>query len=96
MDFHYICFAFNTIKNSGKLIYIYWCYKQIMNIFIRATVKIFSFSERCNFRIHSAVASWNAKLHLSPHDNILYSSTFIICITFSHCLKNNVAYIPRI
>ncbi len=58
-------------KKKLRYDFIFWCYiKQIMNVFIRAVVKIFSFGERRNFPFHSAVASWNGKFHLSPHENI--------------------------
>jgi hypothetical protein len=51
---------------------LFWYYiKQIMNIFIRAMVRIFSFGERWNVPFNSAVASLNGTFHLSPHDNIL-------------------------
>jgi hypothetical protein len=49
-----------------------WYYiKQIMNVFIRAMVRIFSFGERWNVPFNSAVASLNGTFHLSPHENIL-------------------------
>ena len=51
---------------------------------IRAMVKIFSFGERWNFPFHSAVASWNGKFHLSPHENI-----FTIALINIHYLYNN-------
>ena len=54
-----------------------------MNIFIRAMIKIFSFGERWNFPFHSALASWNGKFHLSPHENI-----FIIALINIHYLYN--------
>jgi hypothetical protein len=51
---------------------LFWYYiKQIMNIFICAMVRIFSFSERWNVPFNSAVASLNGTFHLSPHENIL-------------------------
>jgi hypothetical protein len=51
---------------------LFWYYiKQIMNVFIRAMVRIFSFGERWNVPINSAVASLNGTFHLSPHENIL-------------------------
>jgi hypothetical protein len=40
-------------------------------MFIRAMVRIFSFSERWNVTFDSAVASLNGTFHLSPHENIL-------------------------
>ena len=56
-----------------------------MNVFIRAMhmVKIFSFGERWNVPFHSAVASWNGKFHLSPHENI-----FTIALINIHYLYN--------
>ena len=51
---------------------LFWYYiKQIMNVFIRAMVRIFSFGERWNVPFNSAVASLNGTFHLSPHENIL-------------------------
>jgi hypothetical protein len=51
---------------------LFWYYiKQIMNVFIRAIVRIFSFGERWNVPFNSAVASLNGTFLLSPHENIL-------------------------
>ena len=51
---------------------LFWYYiKQIMNVFIRAMVRIFSFGGRWNVPFNSAVASLNGTFHLSPHENIL-------------------------
>jgi hypothetical protein len=51
---------------------LFWYYiKQIMNVFIRAMERIFSFGERWNVPFNSAVASLNGTFHLSPHKNIL-------------------------
>ena len=51
---------------------LFWYYiKQIMNVFIRAMVRIFSFDERWNVPFNSAVTSLNGTFHLSPHENIL-------------------------
>jgi hypothetical protein len=51
---------------------LFWYYiKQIMNVFIRAMVRIFSFGERWNVPFNSAVVSLNGTFHLSPHENIL-------------------------
>ena len=51
---------------------LFWYYiKQIINVFIRAMVRIFSFGERWNVPFNSAVASLNGTFHLSPHENIL-------------------------
>jgi hypothetical protein len=51
---------------------LFWYYiKQIMNVFIRAMVKIFSIGDRWNVPFNSAVASLNGTFHLSPHENIL-------------------------
>ena len=51
---------------------LFWYYiKQIMNVFIRAMVRIFSFGERWNVPFNSAVASLNGTFYLSPHENIL-------------------------
>ena len=47
---------------------LFWYYiKQIMNVFIRAMVRIFSFGERWNVPFNSL----NETFHLSPHENIL-------------------------
>jgi hypothetical protein len=51
---------------------LFWYYiKQIMNVFIRAMVRIFSFGERWNVPLNLVVASLNGTFHLSPHENIL-------------------------
>ena len=51
---------------------LFWYYiKQIMNVFIRAMERIFSFGERWNVPFNEAVASLNGTFHLSPHENIL-------------------------
>jgi glucan phosphoethanolaminetransferase (alkaline phosphatase superfamily) len=51
---------------------LFWYYiKQIMNVFLRAMVRIFSFGERWNVPFNSAVASLNGTFHLSPDENIL-------------------------
>jgi hypothetical protein len=70
--------ANTTSQNGGSLQYkpfnisLFWYYiKQIMNVFIRAMVRIFSFGERWNVPFNSAVASLNGTFHLSPHENIL-------------------------
>ncbi len=35
---------------------LFWCHiKQVVNVFIRAIVKIFSLDERCNFPFHWAI-----------------------------------------
>ena len=75
---------------------LFWYYiKQIMNVFIRAMVRIFSFGERWNVPFNSAVASLNGTFHLSsPHENILTIArikTFIICIIWTvtlYCIFN--------
>ena len=71
----------NSLAKSNSL---FWYYiKQIMNVFIRAMVRIFSFGERWNVLFNSAIASLNRTFHLSPHENILTIArikTFIICI----------------
>ena len=43
---------------------------QIMNVFIRAMVRIFSFGERWNVLFNSAIALLNRTFCLSPHENI--------------------------
>ena len=68
---------------------LFWNYiKQIMNVFIRAMIRIFSFGERWNVPFNSAVASLNGTFHLSPNENILTIArikTFIICIMNNNC-----------
>ena len=50
----------------------FWYYiKQIVNVFIRAMVRILSFGERWNIVFNSAIASLSRTFHLSPHENIL-------------------------
>ena len=59
----------NSFAKSNSL---FWYYiKQIMNVFIRAMVRIFSFGERWNVLFNSAIASLNRTFHLSPHENVL-------------------------
>ena len=59
----------NSFAKSNSL---FWYYiKQIMNVFIRAMARIFSFGERWNVLFNSAIASLNRTFHLSPHENIL-------------------------
>ena len=59
----------NSFAKSNSL---FWYYiKQIMNVFTRAMVRIFSFGERWNVLFNSAIASLNRTFHLSPHENIL-------------------------
>jgi hypothetical protein len=87
--------ANTTRQNGGSLqkpfnISLFWYYiKQIMNDFIRAMVRIFSFGERWNVPFNSAVASLNGTFHLSPHENILTIALinihYLICI-FNHVL----------
>ena len=56
---------------TGLVVSLFWYYiKQIMNVFIRAMVRIFSFGERWNVPFNSAIASLNGTFHLSPHENI--------------------------
>ena len=60
------------INSSAKRYRLFWYYiKRIMNVFIRAMVRIFSFGERWNVLFNSAIASLNRTFHLSPHENIL-------------------------
>ena len=59
----------NSFAKSNSL---FWYYiKQIMNVFIRAMVRIFSFGESWNVLFNSAIASLNRTFHLSPYENIL-------------------------
>ena len=73
-------------SKPSNMISLCWYYiKQIMNVFIRAMVRIFSFGERWNVPFNSAVASLNGTFHLSPNENILTIArikTFIICIIY--------------
>jgi hypothetical protein len=55
---------------------------QIMNVFIRAMVRIFSFGERWSVPFNEATAELNGTFHLSPNENILTIArikAFIIC-----------------
>ena len=45
--------------------------KQIMNVFIRAIVRIFSFGERLIVPFNLAIASLNGTINVSSHKNIL-------------------------
>jgi hypothetical protein len=78
---------------------LFWYYiKQIMNVFIRAMVRIFSFGERWNVPFNSAVASLNGTFHLSPKENILTIArikTFIICILYNLCMMHNLIHWRR-
>ena len=59
-------------NSSAKSNSLFWYYiKQIMNVFIRAIVRIFLFGERWNVLFKSAIGSLNRTIHLSPHENIL-------------------------
>jgi hypothetical protein len=67
---------------------IFWYYiKQIMNVFIRAMVRIFSFGERWNVPFNSAVASLNGTFHLSPHQNILTIALINIHYLYNKCVQ---------
>ena len=70
----------NSSTKSDSLYYI----TQIMNVFIRAMVRIFSFGERWNVLFNSAIAS-NRTFHLSSHENIL-----TIALINIHCLYINL------
>ena len=59
------------VNSSTKSDSLFSIIKQIMNVFIRAMVRIFSFGERWNVLFNSAIASLNRTFHLSPHENIL-------------------------
>ena len=72
-------------KPSNISLFSWYCIKQIMNVFIREMVRIFSFGERWNVPFNSAVASLNGTFHLSPHENIL-----TIALINIHYLYNNV------
>ena len=67
---HDISCLINSSAKSNSLFNWYYI-KQIMNVFIRAMVRIFSFGERWNVLFNSAIASTNRTFHLSPHENIL-------------------------
>ena len=54
-----------------------------MKVFVRATVRIFSFRERLIVSFNSAIASLNGAINLSPHENILY-----IALINTHYLYN--------
>ena len=55
-----------VLKNKSLVLY-----KKIVNVFIRAIVRIFSFGERLILPLNSAIASLNGTINLSPHENIL-------------------------
>ena len=60
------------INSSAKSNSLFWYdIKQIMKVFIRAMVRIFSFGERWNVLFNSTIASLNRTFHLSSHENIL-------------------------
>ena len=72
----------NSFAKSNSL----FCYyiKQIMNVFICAMVRIFSFGERWNVLFNSAIASLNRTFHHSPYENIP-----TIALINIHYLYNN-------
>ena len=73
-------------KKSNSL---FWYYiKQIMNVFIRAMVRIFSFGERWNVLFNLAIASLNRTFHLSPHENILIIA--LINIHYLYIIQHGV------
>ena len=73
----------NSFAKSNSL---FWYYiKQIMNVFIRAMVRIFSFGERWNVLFNSAIASLNRTFHLSPHENILTIALINIHYLYNIC-----------
>jgi hypothetical protein len=86
-------FNTNTTRQNGdskpfNISLFSWYYiKQIMNVFIRAMVRIFSFGERWNVPFNSAVASLNGTFHLSPHENFL-----TIALINIHYLYNILAH----
>ena len=84
-NYGHISCLINSFAKSNSL---FWYYiKQIMNVFIRAMVRIFSFGERWNVLFNSAIASLNRTFHLSPHENILTIAPINI-----HYLYNNRQY----
>ena len=81
----------NSFPKSNSL---FWYYiKQIMNVFIRAMVRIFSFGERWNVLFNSAIASLNRTFHLSPHENIL--TIALINIHYLYSMMRYSAIISR-
>ena len=72
-------------NSSAKSNSLFWYYiKQIMYVFIRAVVRVFSFGERWDVIFNSAIASLNRTFHLSPNENIL-----TIALIKIHYLYNN-------
>jgi hypothetical protein len=72
---------------------LFWYYiKQIMNVFIRAMVRIFSFGERWNVPLNSAVASLNGTFHLSPHENILTIALINIHYLYTIHFTSEISY----
>lgn len=61
-----------------------------MNASIRAMVRVFSVGERQNVLFKEAITWLSRTFHLSPHQNILYTTalnkTFIICIVHVYYL----------
>ena len=64
---HSFAFCKEISSHCGNPDYI----KQIMNVFIPAIVRIFSFGERCNVLFNSAIALLNRTFYLSAHENVL-------------------------
>ena len=64
-----------------------WYYiKQIMNVFIRAIVRIFSFGERLIVPFNSAIAPLNGTINFTPHENIL--TIALINIHYLYTIKS--------
>ena len=82
-NYGHISCLINSFAKSNSL---FWYYiKQIMNVFIRAMVRIFSFGERWNVLFNSAIASLNRTFHLSPHENILTIALINIHYLYINC-----------
>ena len=77
----YVVSRMNSHKLFNKLFSksssLFWYYVKILNVFIRAMVSIFSFSERWNVPFSSAIVSLIGTYHFSPHENILITIAVI-------------------
>ena len=88
---HISCLINSFAKSNSQ----FWYYiKQIMNVFIRAMVRIFSFGERWNVLFNSAIASLNRTFHLSPHENILTIALINIHYLYNGGVVIKIACIP--
>ena len=81
-----------VLKNNSLVLYI----KQIMNVFIRAIVRIFSFGESLIVPFNSAIASLDRTINLSPHENILTIALINIHYLYNMKHRESHRFLARI